>query len=293
VTDSLDKAFDPVTLAGDLSVVQSTYAGFFAGLGEVDWDKPSKRGSGEWSLHETIAHLCALNGAGLESIKCLMQDRPYTFIGLKDRYAFNAYNRTGIDEHLSLPKEALYARFLDIHNEAANIARDLRPDQVELTAQMPIYNRPVRIIEALGIIFIHAGIFHSAQVAEPAGQPPLWMSLSPEIRHRGIGRVMCALSLLYRYDLGRDLQATFMFRVDGPGGGCWHVKVFPESTSASEVMVDHPNLVIRMRSTDVFCRMFTGRLNLLLALLTGQLKLRGNLRLFPRLGSLFSVDARK
>ena len=39
-------------------------------------------------------------------------------------------------------------------------------------------------------------------------------------------------------------------------------------------------------------QMFTGRLNLPLVLLTGQLKLRGNLRLFPRFGSLFSVDAR-
>jgi hypothetical protein len=38
--------------------------------------------------------------------------------------------------------------------------------------------------------------------------------------------------------------------------------------------------------------MFTGRFNLPIVLLTGQLKLRGDLRLFPRFGSLFSVDAK-
>jgi hypothetical protein len=71
---------------------------------------------------------------------------------------------------------------------------------------MPIYNRPVKIVEAIGIIMFHAGLHHSAQVAEPVGVPPLWKQLSPEIRHRVIGRVMRALSLLYRCDLGGDLR---------------------------------------------------------------------------------------
>jgi hypothetical protein len=38
--------------------------------------------------------------------------------------------------------------------------------------------------------------------------------------------------------------------------------------------------------------MFTARLNLPLALLSGQMRLRGNLRLFTRFGSLFKVDAK-
>ncbi len=83
---------------------------------------------------------------------------------------------------------------------------------------MPIYNRPVKVIEALSIIMFHAALHHSAQVSEPAGVPPLWQQLSPEIRHRIIGRVMRALSLLYRYDLGGDMRKVFSFRIDGPGG---------------------------------------------------------------------------
>jgi hypothetical protein len=138
----------------------------------------------------------------------------------------------------------------------------------------------------------HAGLHHSAQVAEPAGVPPLWKQLSPEVRQRVIGRVLRALSLLYRQDLGGDLQAVFAFHIDGPGGGEWFLEVSPGATNSREGCVDHPSLTIRLRSTDVFCRMFTGRLNLPLDLLTGQMKLRGNLSLFPRMGSLFSVDAR-
>jgi hypothetical protein len=243
-------------------------------------------------LHETIAHLCALNGAGLESTKQTLRGETYTFVGLDDRYKFNAYNRTGIDEHLDIPMKELCAKLLDILDQAAHIARDLRPDQAELAVQLPIYNRPVKIVEALSIIMIHTGLFHSAQVAEPAGVPPLWMQLSPEVRHRVIGRTMRAFSLLYRLDIGGSLRDTLVFRIDGPGGGEWYVELSPEAPSSGEGTVEHPGLVIHLRETAVFCQMLTSRINLPLALIRGAMKLRGDLRLFLRMDSLFSVDAR-
>jgi hypothetical protein len=103
---------------------------------------------------------------------------------------------------------------------------------------------------------------------------------------------MRAMSLLYRYDLGGNLRAIFAIKMDGPGGGDWHVHVSPEMTSSAEGIVEHPSLMLHFNKTDVFCELMTGRLNLPIALLTGRLKLRGNLRLFPRFGSLFSVDAK-
>jgi hypothetical protein len=285
--------FDPQTLADDLCEVQRIYANFFRGLDTAAWEKPVKGGSKEWNLHETVAHLCSLTGDGLESIRYTLRAENYNFAGLTDRYQFNAYNRHGIDEHLSLPIKELCHEFLNILEETACIARNLQPGQVELASEMPIYNRPVTIVEAMSIMMFHAGLHHSAQVAEPAGVPPLWKQLSPEVRHRVIGRVMRALSLLYRHDLGGDLRAVFAFRMDGPGGGNWHVDVSPEGTFSHEGIADRPSLLLHFSKTDVFFQMMTIRFNLPLVLLTGQLKLRGDLRLFTRFGSLFSVDARK
>ena len=94
--------------------VRRIYAQFFAELDEVDWDKPVKGGPKEWTLHETVAHLFALNGAGLESIKHALRGETYTFAGLDTRYEFNAYNRKGIDEHLDIPMKELCARLLDM-----------------------------------------------------------------------------------------------------------------------------------------------------------------------------------
>ncbi len=290
--NTLNKAFDPQKLADDLFEVRRIYARVFATLDEASWDKPVKGSPKEWTLHETIAHLCALNGGGLESIQHTLRGEPYTFIGLDNRYEFNAFNRKGIDKNLDIPMKELCAKFLDIHNEAASIARTLQPGQAELTAQMAIYNRPVRVDEALSIIIFHVGLVHSAQVAEPAGLPPLWTQLSAEFRHCVIERAMRAFSLLYRGDIGGPLRATLAFRVDGPGGGEWYVELSPEAPTSGEGVVEHPGLMIHLRETAVFCQMLTSRLNLPLALIRGNIKLRGDLRLFLRMNTLLSVDAR-
>ena len=288
----MQNTFDVQTLANDISEVRRVYANFFNGLSAADWDKPVKGGPREWTLHETVAHLCALSGAGLESIEQTLAGKTYVFEGLDDRFHFVAYNRSGIDAHLALPMRALCDEFLEILDRAAAIASQLDGPQAELTSEMPIYNRPVKVVEALSILMFHAGLHHSAQVAEPAGVPPLWQQLSPEVRHRVIGRVMRALSLLYRYDLGKGLKAVIVFQVDGPGGGSWHIDITPQGVTSDEGPVSSPSLVVHLREAAIFCHMFTGRFNLLVALATGRMKLSGDLRLFPRMSSLFSVDAR-
>ena len=288
----MNDIFDPKTLAEDLAEVHQIYSRFFAALNEPDWNKPVKGSPKEWNLHETLAHLVALNGAGLESIKHTLRGEPYTFVGLEDRSKFNAYNRKGIYDNLNIPMKELCAKALDILDEAALIARMLRPDQAKLTARMPIYNRPVSIAEALSIITFHTGLAHSTQVAEPAGVPPLWMQHSPQFHHHVIGRVMRAFSLLYRLDFGGPLRNTIVFRIDGADGGDWYVKLSPDAPTSDEGGVQHPGLVIHLRETAVFCQMLTGRFNLPIGLITGAMKLRGSLHLFLRMGDLFSIDAR-
>jgi len=88
------------------------------------------------------------------------------------------------------------------------------------------------------------------------------------------------------------LRDTIAFRIDGDGGGEWYVKLSPDAPTSGEGAVENPGLLIHMRDTSVFCRMLTVRLNLPLALLRGEMKLHGNLRLFLRMNDLFSTDAR-
>lgn len=288
----MEDIFAPQILADDLDELYQVYSDFFASIQTPDWDKPVKGSPEEWNLHETVAHLCALNGSGLESIKNGLHHLPYTFVGLDDRYHFNSYNRKGIDDHLAIPMKELCAEAVSILHEAELIARTLRSEQAELPLQMPIYNRPVHVAEALSIIIFHAGLAHTAQVAEPAGVRPLWTRLSPEFRHRVIGRTMRCFSLLYRLDIGGSLRDTIVFRIDEPDGGEWYLKMSPDAPGSGEGPVEHPGLMIRLRETAVFYQMLTGRFNLPIALITGRMKLYGDLGLFLRMNRLLSIDAR-
>ena len=125
----MNQTFDPQTLADDLRVVRCNYARFFAGLTAADWERPVKRGPNEWNLHETVAHLCGLTGAGLESITQLCAAKPMSSLDSTTVIISRAYNRRGIDEHLPLPMNDLCAEFLDILDQTANIAVNLQPGQ--------------------------------------------------------------------------------------------------------------------------------------------------------------------
>jgi hypothetical protein len=103
---------------------------------------------------------------------------------------------------------------------------------------------------------------------------------------------MLPLSLLYRPDIGGSLRATIAFRVDGPGGGQWFIRVAPDHSEFGEGAADHPTLVIHLRDTGVFCQMLTRRFHLPVGLVTRKMRLHGDLRLFFRMKTLFSEDAR-
>lgn len=284
-------AFDAKTLASDLAYVGTIYADFFAGLTAADWRLPEQDGGHEWNLREVVAHLGALSQLLQDSIQAALRGEEISDPALPNRFAFSQFNRLKIGERLHLPAETLEASFLEALSQSIDTARKLSPGELDCTVMLPIYNRPVSVGEMLGIQMFHSGLIHAAQVAEPAGVSPLWTHLSPQVRHRLITRFTRALSLLYRPDLGGDLRAVLAFRVAGEGGGSWHVDVSPEELRSVEGEVERADLSLWFRNTSVLFKMFTGRLNLLGAVLTGKLRPRGDLRLLFRMGELFSVDA--
>jgi hypothetical protein len=285
-------AFDAQILAGDLIQVRQIYTDFFAGLTEEDWRLPQGSGDHEWNTREVVAHLGALNQLLQDSIQAARRGDAISDPALPDRFAFERFNLMKINERLHMPVETLEAALLEALTQSIDTAQSLGPGELDCTVSLPIYNRPISVGDMLGIQVFHSGFIHAAQVAEPVGVPPLWTHLPAEGRHRVITRFARALSLLYRQDIGGELRAVLAIQVAGEGGGSWYVKLSPEDPSSEEGDAVQPDLRLWFRDTATLFRMFTGRLNILGALLTGLLKIKGDVRLFLRMGKLFSVDAR-
>ena len=287
----MNDAFVADALVRDLTRVREIYSDFFSRLTAADWRYPDQNGDEEWNLREVVAHLGALTQLGQDSIKAALRGQTIAFPGLPNRFRFSHFNRQQIDERLDYAPASLFDGFLDALSRSVETARTLTPRELARTVELPIYNRPVRVDELLGIQIMHPGLTHAAQVAEPAGLAPLWTQMDPAMRCRTISRVTRALSLLYRQDLGGRLEAVLAFQVGGAGGGQWYVVLSPDQARSGIGAVGKPDLTLSFRDTALFFRMFTGRLNLLGALFSGRLRPRGDLRLFLRFRSLFSVDA--
>jgi hypothetical protein len=287
-----NEILDPQVLSLDLRAVRGVYTQFFDSIDPAALDRTGKADAGGWTLREVVAHLGALNGAGIESVRHTLRGESYTFEGLDDRYHFDGYNRAGIDRALALGDDAVIERAVGVLDDGERIARSLTPRQAATTAPLPIYNRPVRVDETLSIEVLHSGLLHGAQIADPAGEPPLWSHLDETIQHRLVGRLMLAFSLLYRLDLADGLRDSIAFTIDGPGGGDWYLDLRPDGADWHEGVLAHPGLRIRLRGTSILFRMATHRIRMPLALAVGDVRVRGHLRLFAGLGRLTSVDAR-
>lgn len=285
-------AFEAETLAEDLVQVRQIYTDFFQGLSDEGWRVPQKNGDHEWNTREVVAHLGALNQLLQDCIQAALHGEGISDPALPDRFAFERFNRLKIDERIILPVESLQTAFLEALSQSIETARSLRPEDLDCTVALPIYNRPVSVGEMLGIQVFHSGFIHAAQVAEPAGVSPLWTHLPAEVRHRVITRFARALSLLYRQDLGGELRAVLALQVAGEGGGSWYVELSPEVPGSEEGQVVRPDLSLWFRDTATLFRMFTGRLNIIGTILTRRLRIKGDVRLFLRMGKLFSVGAR-
>lgn len=283
---------DPQTLASDLHLIREAYASLFASIDSEALARAGRSDRGGWTMQEVAAHLGALNGAGIESVRHTLRGEDYRFEGLDDRYHFTAYNRTGIDRSMAAGTAHALDRAVAVLDDGEQIARALSPAQAATTAPLPIYNRRVRVDETLSIEALHSGLLHSAQIADPGGVPPLWTQFDEAVQHRLISRLMLAFSILYRIDLADGLRDTVAFRVGGAGGGEWYLELRPDGADWHEAPLAHPGLSIRLRSTATLFHMATHRIRMPVALATGEIRVGGHLRLFTSLGRLTSVDAR-
>ena len=81
------------------------------------------------------------------------------------------------------------------------------------------------------------------------------------------------------------LDAGFQFDLQGDGGGVYHIDIAGGVADVGAGPSSSPNVTISMAATD-FVELATGKLNPVQALMSGKLKLKGDLGLALRLQSI-------
>ena len=85
-----------------------------------------------------------------------------------------------------------------------------------------------------------------------------------------------------------DLNANVVFDLSGDGGGAWTVAVANGKVDVSEGAAPSPTATIRMAASD-YQDMTSGKLNPMMAFMSGKIKVEGDLNTVMKFQTLFGM----
>jgi putative sterol carrier protein len=97
-----------------------------------------------------------------------------------------------------------------------------------------------------------------------------------------------AMTSRFKADKAAGTSATIQYDISGDGGGTWHAVIKDGACTVNQGPVTNPNLTLQMSAQD-WLDMTAGKQSGQMLFMSGKLKLKGDMGLAMKLGSLFSV----
>jgi len=92
----------------------------------------------------------------------------------------------------------------------------------------------------------------------------------------------------FRTDRAAGTNATIQYDISGEGGGTWNAVIKDGACTVSSGAATSPNLTLQVGAQD-WIDMSTGKQNPQMLFMSGKLKLKGDMGLAMKLGSMFSM----
>jgi putative sterol carrier protein len=92
----------------------------------------------------------------------------------------------------------------------------------------------------------------------------------------------------FRSDKAAGTNAVVQYDITGEGGGTWHAVIKDGACTVKQGVGPNPNLTLSMTAQD-WLDMISGKQSGQMMFMSGKLKLKGDMALAMKLGSMFSI----
>jgi putative sterol carrier protein len=97
-----------------------------------------------------------------------------------------------------------------------------------------------------------------------------------------------AMTSRFKADKAAGTSAVIQYDISGEGGGTWHAVIKDGTCTVNEGPATNPNLTLQMAAQD-WLDMTAGKQSGQMLFMSGRLKLKGDMGLAMKLGSLFAI----
>ena len=90
----------------------------------------------------------------------------------------------------------------------------------------------------------------------------------------------------FNADKAGDMNASVVFDLSGDNGGQWSVAIADGACTVNEGVIDSPKATVKMDASD-YVDMITGKLNPMMAFMSGKVKVEGDLNTVMKVQQIF------
>jgi putative sterol carrier protein len=264
----------------------------YAKLDEKEWDK---KASDEGTAKEHLALLAGTMEAETLPItkQNLSGEKPSIpgFEKRSDTLPFRVSARNAVRD---LPAAELLVRMKAACGEHLALLDALSEADLDKPAMSPAWDRPGTVRD----LFFGAYLFLPGQYQDirrvNKKKLPHWIEDStPDQVNYHMGRLFNYMPLIFRSDKAGDLKATYLFTMEGEGGGQWNLAIANgRADSTDGAPPADPDIEIKTKPAN-WIDLSTGDLNPITAVLPGpfqKVSLKGQMPLAMKLSHLFSAE---
>lgn len=259
----------------------------FEKLDEGEWKKKVEKGTAKDQLANAVG---AQEEQALPLTRQALAGQPARVNGFQKREDATAFHEAVTAARKDLPVSELLTRFKAAFDEQIQMLDGLSETDLDKPANSPGWDRAgtIRDLYHASYLFLPSQYQQIRKVNKK--KLPHWIeSGTPEQVHFHLDRVFHYMPLIFWSSRGADMTATYLFTMEGTGGGQWSVSIANGRADSADGPPENFDIELKTKP-ELWMDLSTGDLNPVFAITMRKVHLAGNAALALKLDSLFSVE---